>query len=396
MTITGTDLDLVNSVTFGGDLKVDVEAVDGTITVAVPTTAETGALKLNLANGTSVETGSVTIDKPVACYITELPGADVEVRGGSVLTVPVANEDKLTGVKINGEDVAYILNKTALYISLPSMAGAGTTITLISSNGSVEYVIDCIPDTVVETAIMTEMRDLGSWAGEDAGGAFRLYKADLLAAGFAPGSVLKFYVAQTAYSQLQINDSNWGGIITPQYNLGEAPSVIEVEVTQDFYDKVMNTSDGWGDTGMVIQGEGLIVNKVTVYYEISLEVTLWEGEAIADDWGNQPTLLSDAGVELIAAGATVGQTLYFYIEPLEDAWQLKIVEGHWGPEYAAYSSAGNDNEGEFTVYDLAANGGKIGLTLTQEILDAALKQQWWGGGFILNGDNVKCTKVTLE
>ena len=126
-----------------------------------------------------------------------------------------------------------------------------------------------------------------------------------------------------------------------------------------------------------------------------VEVVLWEGEAIADGWTNQPTILSDAGLELVDAGATVGQTLYFYFEPLEDAWQVKIVEGHWGPEYACICSEGNDNGGEFTVYDLAGNGGKYGLELTQEILDAALTQQWWGGAFLLNGDNIKCTKVTL-
>jgi len=125
------------------------------------------------------------------------------------------------------------------------------------------------------------------------------------------------------------------------------------------------------------------------------EVVLWEGEAIADDWGNQPTILSDAGLELVDAGATAGQTLYFYFEPLDAAWQVKIVEGHWGPEYACICSEGNDNGGEFTVYDLAGNGGKYGLELTQEILDAALTQQWWGGAFLLNGDNIKCTKVTL-
>lgn len=395
MSMSGSDFDLVKSVTFGGGLTVEVAAVDGVITVAVPTTAETGALKLNLANGTYVETESVTVDKPVACYITELPGADVEVRGGSVLTVPVANEDKLTGVQVNGKDVDYILNKTVLYISLPQMAGKGTTITLISSNGTVEYVIDCIPDTVVETAVMTEMRDLGSWAGEDAGGAFRLYKADLAAAGFAPGSILKFYVAQTAYAQLQINDAGWGPITMPEYNEGEAPSVIEVEVTQDFYDKVMNTSDGWSDTGMVVQGAGLIVNKVTVYYEISLEVTLWEGEVISADWGGQG-LLSDAGVELSQAGAKVGSVVNFYIEPLVDDWQLKIVEGHWGPTYLAVcASAENTGNGEFTPYDLAGNGGKVSLTLTQEILDTALTQQWWGNTFLFQANNVKCTKITL-
>ena len=126
-----------------------------------------------------------------------------------------------------------------------------------------------------------------------------------------------------------------------------------------------------------------------------VEVVLWEGEAIADDWKDQPTILSDAGLELAEAGAAAGQTLYFYFEPLEDAWQVKIVEGHWGPTYAAICSDGNDNGGEFTPYDLAGNGGRYGLELTQEILDAALTQQWWGGAFLLNGDNIKCTKVTL-
>ena len=42
-----------------------------------------------------------------------------------------------------------------------------------------------------------------------------------------------------------------------------------------------------------------------------------------------------------------------------------------------------------------ANGGKFGITLTQEMLDAAYVQQWWGGTFVLNGDDVRCTKITL-
>ena len=45
--------------------------------------------------------------------------------------------------------------------------------------------------------------------------------------------------------------------------------------------------------------------------------------------------------------------------------------------------------------NLNANGGKIKVTLTQAMLDAAFTQQWWGGTFVLNGDNVKVTKITL-
>ena len=72
------------------------------------------------------------------------------------------------------------------------------------------------------------------------------------------------------------------------------------------------------------------------------------------------------------------------------------MEGHWGPTYCSFCSIGNDTEGgKFTEYDLDANGGKYKLTLTQAMLDAAFVQQWCGGTFVLNGDNVKVTKITL-
>lgn len=178
---------------------------------------------------------------------------------------------------------------------------------------------------------------------------------------------------------------NGDGTFTFVVDLASNPDLVAVLDSQH----LLFAGDGFTILDMYWEEE-VIVNGDT-----PTEVVLWEGEAIADDWGNQPTILSDAGLELVDAGATAGQTLYFYFETLEDAWQVKIVEGHWGPTYAAICSEGNDNGGEFTPYDLAGNDGKYGLELTQEILDAALTQQWWGGAFLLNGDNIKCTKVTL-
>ena len=129
------------------------------------------------------------------------------------------------------------------------------------------------------------------------------------------------------------------------------------------------------------------------------EVVLWEGEAIADNWGNQPNILSDAGVELQEAGAKPGQTIYFYMEPIDPAehWFLELVEGHWsGVTYLTLCAVGADTQdGKFTEYDLDANGGRAALEITQEMLDTAYVQQWWGGTFIANGDNLKITKVTL-
>ncbi len=130
-----------------------------------------------------------------------------------------------------------------------------------------------------------------------------------------------------------------------------------------------------------------------------VEVVLWEGEAIATGWANQPNILSDAGVELQEAGAKPGQTIYFYMEPIDPSvpWFLELVEGHWsGVTYLTLCAVGADTQsGKFTEYDLDANGGRAALEITQEMLDTAYVQQWWGGTFIANGDNLKITKVTL-
>lgn len=147
-------------------------------------------------------------------------------------------------------------------------------------------------------------------------------------------------------------------------------------------------------------GEPTIVNMnyaITVESEIySSEVVLWEGELIADEWTDSPCVLSDGGVELLEAGAHAGQTLNFYVEPLEDYWAVQIWEGHWAKQYFAFCSVGSAPTDEYVDYDLAANGGKITVTLTQDILDQAYVQQYWGGTFLLLGDNLKVTKVTLS
>ena len=129
------------------------------------------------------------------------------------------------------------------------------------------------------------------------------------------------------------------------------------------------------------------------------EVVLWEGEAIATGWANQPNILTDGGIELQEVGAQPGQTIYLYMEPIDPAlhWYLELVEGHWnGTTYLVVCSVGADTQGKFIEYDLEANGGRAALEITQEMLDTVCAApQGWGGTFIANGDNLKITKVTL-
>ncbi len=144
-----------------------------------------------------------------------------------------------------------------------------------------------------------------------------------------------------------------------------------------------------------------LVLAVAAFSANAAEIELWNGEAIVNGWNNQPTFLSDAGAELKAEEAAVGDIIRIYATAPEGAeWQMQLVEGHWGPQYAVYAPTALTDEktGEpinNVIVDLAATP-YIEYTITQDFLDAAYVQKWWGGVFLINGDgNVTITKVTL-
>lgn len=418
LTIQGKDLDLVKSVKFGeSDNVIVANATSETITLTVPMNATSGAPTLTLANGTTVEgVPAINIEEAVFCYATALPGDDAELKAGESLVLTVANGDKLTGVQIDGTDCQYVLVKdnTELIIGVPATAKSGSKVRLISSNGEITYTIDFIPNTEVTTVLWTGASDLDGWSwnweiGKGAKGDNNpnMFK-DM---GLQEGDIIRIYATNyNDWWQVQFFDGHWGkqeeignatglnngyNINSGIYNLAEHNGAIEIVATPTLVEHLTTLTD-WG-TCWILQGEGVVITKIAVTHYNSLEKELWKGEAIVDNWGNQPYVLSDGGAELAEAGAKAGQTIYFYLTPTEADWKIEFVEGHWGATYTSICNPGNDTEnGKFTEYDLAGNGGKYGLKLTQEMLNAASTKQGWGGVFVLNGDNIICTKITIE
>ena len=82
----------------------------------------------------------------------------------------------------------------------------------------------------------------------------------------------------------------------------------------------------------------------------------------------------------------------------EAAWKIQFVEVHKSPTYAeVFVALGmTPKVANSLSTTLMPNGGKFGLVLTQDMLDAAYAVGGWGGVFVLNGDNVVVTKVTIE
>ena len=258
VTIEGTDLDLVASVSFKGvDTAVEVEATETAIAVAVPTAAETGNIVLNLINGTSVESIELAIDKPAGAYIATMP--ETLYSPGDMFIVDIENADHLTGVQFDGEDVTYILSGSTLYVQIPASSGANTTITLVSDNGSVTYAMNIDPGDFIVTPIWTAGFDCAGWNGNQ----------DLAWGGYdwsqvKAGQTLFFHMTSTVAEgewwciSLRHGDS-WGNLPDPipgQYDSPESP--MGVKLTQEVIDDLV------AHNGLVVTGTGFNLTKISL------------------------------------------------------------------------------------------------------------------------------------
>ena len=405
--ITGTDLDLVKSITFGeaknDDDKFEVSANGKTITVTVPMAATSGKPQFNLANGTSVEGAELQVKEAVFCYFTELPAEDAELKAGDSFVLPVANGDKLTGVEINGEACQYVITgSNQLIIGIPTTAKKGSKVRLISSNGEITYTFDFIPNTEVTTVLWTGQAVADDWKDQpyvlsDGG-------KELTDAGVVAGDIITFHITPLeAAWKIQFVEGHWGptyasicsigndteGGKFTEYDLDANKGNYSIEVTQAMLDAAF-TQQWWGGV-FVLNGDNVVVDRITTTHYNSLETTLWEGEAVADNWGAQPYILSDGGTELLAAGMKVGSIIRCYLTATDASWNCQIVDGHWNPNTpfdGCDFSSGN--------WNLAEHNGAIEFTVTDYIYEHITTSGGWGGSFLLNGDNVICTKVTIE
>ena len=409
LTIKGTDLDLVASVQFGESDFPELETTANAITLTVPMNATSGVPTLTLANGTKVENvPSITVNEAVFCYFTELPAEDAEMKAGESFMLPVANGDKLTGVEINGETCQYVLSGgTNLIVSIPTTAKKGSSVRLISSNGEITYTFDFIPNTEVNTVLWTGLADLKNWTfnweigkGTNGDNNPNMFK-DM---GLQAGDVIRVYVTPVdGWWMVKFYDGHWAEhteagvaagigetceISGNNYNLDEHGGCIEFKATDKMVEQLTTLTD-WGMC-WIMMGQA-VITKISVTHYNSLETTVWTGEAVADDWGNQPYILSDGGTELLAAGMKVGSLIRIYITATDASWNCQLVDGHWSPNTPFPGCDFNNGN-----WDLAEHGGALELQVTDYVYEHITSTQGWGGSFLLNGDNVICTKVTVE
>ena len=256
------------------------------------------------------------------------------------------------------------------------------------------------------TVLWTGIVDLGSWSnnweigkgvyGDNNPNMFKdmdLQEGDIIRVSVAPYNDwwnVKFYdghwnaqdeagIAAGLAAGPEINPGN--------YNLSDHGGAIEFTATAKMVEQLTTITD-WGMC-WIVNGEGAVITKIAVTHFNSLETTVWEGEAVVDDWGNQPMFLSNGGAELLEAGMKIGSILRIYLTATADAWNCQVWDGHWGGQFAD-CDFNNDN------WNLSEHNGAIEVPITEAIYTTITTPADWGNSFLLNGDNCICTKVTIE
>lgn len=388
--ITGTDLDLVKSVDFGGAEanveKDDVSADGTTLNVKVPMAAKSGAPVLKLANGVTINAPELTIKEAVFCYVTELPGEDAELHAGKTFVLPIANGDKLTGVEIAGKACQFIVSGNTLTVGAPDNAKKGTSVRLISSNGEITYKIDFIPNSEITTVIWTGAFAAGNWAQGFQTLAWGGYDWSKV----TPGTelVVTFGVdPAVGYCQMRFANGNWAALPgTTELEGSDKDGNIAMSNDAKEYRLVLTQAmiDKLTENGLVICGAGFILTKVALVEHISLEVDIAgqvktnSGKDItypfSFQWAadGQINLTKDF---LLGLGVKKGSKLIIYKDPTAKG-QVQINNSSWSAIY--------------TIADWTPS-----LEVLEQEFDDAMMAGLNGGGFWIQGDLGGVKKICI-
>ena len=384
--ITGEDLDLVSRVQFTGGAEVEVSSSSpASLTVAMPTmNVESGILTLFMANGESVEIESLTIEAPLFAFIPILPGEEEEIKAGGLFGIEVTNLDKLTTVKVNDAEVKFSVAGNMMYITIPQIAANATKLTLVSSNGSIDYTLNVMPMGQIENVVYHGPLNLDWGTYTIAPDAFVDFtngtvtlKITYAVTGDGDAQI-KFYNGHWEQMLQRFNDGNDTYLFDPNSN------VVEFELTQEELVMLQTLTD-WGQS-MIFHGQGVVINNIVAVYKQALETTVWSGDVDLAAFTlnyevKPPSIFLDADVK-------AGMTLRIYVDSYGPEPMLQFFNGHWERIYGDISiDATNSAVWSDNVISLPIDAA-IAANL-REYID-------WGYCLIVQGQDCILKKITIE
>lgn len=253
-TIKGKNLDLVASVTFGGNKVVEVTPTSSTdLEVKAPVDAETGELTLTMKNGETVKGSVLTVTKPDFCYIPVLP--ENEIKAGTILAIDIKNADKLTSVQIDGSNVQYILQGDILNVPIPSTANGNTPLKLVSSNGEITYTLTVKGVGPVITSVWSGSKDIANWA--------YVQMQSSLFSSVQVGDIIKVTVDASSITSSSQGSFKTGATDWPAIADGTEYFTITGDYTLTVTE---NIKQALQSTGLIISGKEYVAKDVSILH----------------------------------------------------------------------------------------------------------------------------------
>ena len=267
--IKGTDLDLVSSVTFPGDVEQTVTDFKGTannIAVTVPTACAGSGFKLNLKNGTTIE---------VKKDMLTIKAATDPALAQPVYSGMIGTEATIEGKNFNNAESVYIgevkvtkfkeRTNTSLTFTVPANLTAGEWDLIMVGPDGTKYTVGKFNAIPQEVTLWTGKVGPSNWTGDK-----QITLTDAMKAELKAGKTLGFDIERDAtqtYWQVEVCGSWWTGLPCFQkaYAGGERAIIDvagydQISATLEQADIDILTKEG----GLLFVGNGVYVTRVFV------------------------------------------------------------------------------------------------------------------------------------
>ena len=249
VTLSGSNLDLIASITFGDGEAVAVTP-SATPNIEVPITTAEGevSVTVTMANGETIACPALNVTKPQCCYITSWQEGDI--KSGALLEVSIENGDKLTSVQLNGNTVQYIVRDGSLLVSLPDDVSGNATLTLVSSNGEMPYDIS-IADGAAVVIYAGPAVNAGNWEG------YVQLGSELFADAHV-GSIITVYISNIgADAQGAFQNSSWSSIDPAYDGFALSGDSFTMVVNENILSQIQSG-------GLIVKGKNYTIESVTI------------------------------------------------------------------------------------------------------------------------------------
>ncbi len=388
--VSGTDLDLVTSVTIGNkdesfiDCVFEYNAADSTVAVVVPEQAYNGPITLTAASGydTATEKISIVYDMSVSIKF-DAPSFGL----GQKISITGTNLMQIEKIYIKGKKVTNyaVRTDTAMSFDIPEGLGPGVyrlAITLVDDSEITWPIPFSVTAPFTETFIW-EGNSTVTWSG----GAV----TDLSWGGYdwstvAEGTILcAHFTVDDPSGCIRFGNGSWASIpslagLAADGNLPleEGMTEYRVELTAEDLDVLVNQG------GLVVCGTGFTITGLSfiTFGAAEKRTPIWEGSLTVGDWDGSMGALSWGGYDWSTVKA--GTKLAVSFTTSSDNAVMRFGNGSWAslPSLAGLATEGNLPIAGLTSYEF-------------ELTEADLEQLTTAGGLVICGAFWTITEVAL-